>query len=161
MRTPVTDDLDARGVDYRLFTHPGAIKSLEQAARERNQQPEQVVRSILFRVAESEYVMVLMAGPGQIAWPALRSYLGIRRIRMASPEEIQRVTGYQIGAVSPFGLAQPLRILVDESVFVPEEVSIGSGVRGTTLLVQREDLRQALGEVEMGRFGDPKTPGVS
>jgi prolyl-tRNA editing enzyme YbaK/EbsC (Cys-tRNA(Pro) deacylase) len=62
------------------------------------------------------------------------------------------VTGYQIGAVSPFGLPQPLRVLVDESVLAQEEVSIGSGERGTTVILTVDALRQALGDVEVGAF---------
>ena len=56
--TPVTRALDALGIAYRLFCHPGPIHSLEQAASERGQRPEQIVRSILFRLAEDEFVMV-------------------------------------------------------------------------------------------------------
>jgi prolyl-tRNA editing enzyme YbaK/EbsC (Cys-tRNA(Pro) deacylase) len=46
-----------------------------------------------------------------------------------------------------------LRVLVDESVLAQEEISIGSGIRGTTVILQVKDLMQALGEVEVGRFG--------
>ena len=114
--TPVTRVLDALDTPYRYFRHPGKVKSLEQAARERGQAPQQVIRSIVFRLSGSEFVMVLVAGPSQISWPALRSYLGHSRLTMASEEEVLRVTGYPLGAVSPFGLPEPLRILVDRSV---------------------------------------------
>jgi Cys-tRNA(Pro)/Cys-tRNA(Cys) deacylase len=150
--TPVTRDLDAKGVPYRLFTHPGPLHSLEQAARERGQRPEQVVRSILFRLSQGEFVMVLVAGPKQISWPALRSHLGVTRMSTASKEEVLERTGYPTGAVSPFGLPEPVRILVDEGVFQEEEISIGSGVRYTTVFLSSKDLRRALGEVEVGRF---------
>ena len=143
--TPVTRALDRLGIAYRLCRHPGPIRSLEQAARERGQQPEQVVRSLLFRLEEHEFILALVAGPQQIAWPALRSYLGVSRITMASEEEVLEVTGYPRGAVSPFGLPQPVRILVDESVWRPDEVSIGSGVRGLTVIMSRDDLGRALG----------------
>lgn len=150
--TPVTLALDSLGIPYRFFRHPGQVRSLEQAAGERGQQPEQVVRSILFRLGQDKFVMVLVAGPRQISWPALRSYLGQSRLTMASEEEVLAVTGYPLGAVSPFGLPAPLRIMVDKSVLEQEEVSIGSGVRNTTVIMRRDDLLRALGEVEMGGF---------
>jgi Cys-tRNA(Pro)/Cys-tRNA(Cys) deacylase len=111
--TPVTRRLAELGIPYRFFRHPGAVHSLEQAARERGQKPEQVVRSILFRLAQDEYMMVLMVGPRQVSWPALRRHLGRSRLTMASEEEVLAVTGYPLGAVSPIGLPAPLRILVD------------------------------------------------
>ena len=151
--TPVTCALDKLGIPYRLFQHPGPIRSLEQAAQERGQQPEQVVRSILFRMEENEFLMVLVAGPQQIAWPALRAYLGVSRITMASEKEVLAITGYPRGAVSPFGLPTPVRILVDRRVWDPDELSIGSGQRGLTVILSRAGLRQALGpEIETGEF---------
>ena len=151
--TPVTRELREKEIAHAFFRHPGQVKSLEQAARERGQRPEQIVRSIVFRLSEGEFVMVLMAGPRQISWPALRDYLGVSRMTMASREEVQAVTGYELGAVSPFGLPKGMRILVDESVLEEEVVSIGSGVRNSTVILKSDDLMRALGEVEVGEFG--------
>jgi Cys-tRNA(Pro) deacylase len=153
MTTPVTLALDSLNIPYRTFTHPGPIASLEQAAEERGQTPDQVIRSILFRVKD-DYVMVLVNGARQVAWPTLRKYLGQSRITMANESELLEATGYGIGAVSPFGLPRPMRILVDEKVFEPTEVSIGSGVRGTTVILTSADLRKALPEAEIGNFTD-------
>jgi Cys-tRNA(Pro) deacylase len=147
--------LDELNIPHHTFTHPGPVKSLEQAARERGQRPEQVIRSILFRIGEDEYLMVLVAGPAQISWKALRAHLGQSRLTMANEDEVLAVTGYPIGAVSPFGTARPLsgagklRLLVDPSVFVEEKISIGSGIRGITVILKSDDLKRALGEVEV------------
>jgi Cys-tRNA(Pro)/Cys-tRNA(Cys) deacylase len=151
--TPVTRYLREAGIPFRFFRHPGQVRSLEQAAQERGQKPEQVVRSILFRLSKDEYVLVLMAGPRQISWPELRRYLGKSRVTMASEQEVLDMTGYPLGAVSPFGLPIPIRILVDSSVARQDLVSIGSGVRNTTVILSREDLFKALGEIESGNFG--------
>lgn len=151
--TPVSLALAQMNVPHREFRHPGPVRSLEQAAAERGQQPEQVIRSILFRLSADEFVMVLMAGPQQIDWKALRRYLGETRLTTASEEEVRRVTGYERGAVAPFGLPAPLRTLADESIFVPEKVSLGSGVRGTTIILSSADLRRALGDIEIVKLG--------
>jgi len=150
--TPVSAYLLEQEIPHRVFRHPGPIYSLEQAARERDQLPEQVVRSIVFRIGQGEYVMVLAAGPEQISWPALRSFLGQSRLTMASQEEVLAATGYETGAVSPFGLPRQMRVLVDKKLLLQDEVSIGSGVRGTTIILRVEDLMKALGDVEVGEF---------
>jgi len=152
--TPVTEALAALDVPHSLFTHPGPVSSLEQAAEERGQRPSQVVRSLLFRLGKGDYVMLLVAGPEQVSWPALRQYLGQSRLTTASREEVLQVTGYPIGGVSPFGLPQPLRILVDESVAAEEELSIGAGVRGSTVILKSADLLRALPNYEVGHFKD-------
>lgn len=151
--TPVTRALTALGIEHRLFRHPGPVTTLEQAASERGQQPEQVVRSIVFRVGEGDFVMVLVAGRQQVAWRALRRYLGQTRLTTATESELLAATGYTAGAVAPFGLPAPMRVLLDESVLVPEEVSLGSGERGATVILRSHDLRRALPDAEIGQFG--------
>jgi Cys-tRNA(Pro)/Cys-tRNA(Cys) deacylase len=150
--TPVTRYLDEKGIPYRFFRHPGIVRSLEQAARERGHKPEQIIRSILFRLSRGGFIMVLVAGERQVSWHALRKYLGTSRISMATEDEVLQQTGYPLGAVSPFGTKQPIRILVDQGTLMQDEISIGSGVRYTTVIMQREDFLRALGEVELGDF---------
>jgi Cys-tRNA(Pro)/Cys-tRNA(Cys) deacylase len=150
--TPVTSYLNEKGIPYRFFRHSGQVHSLEQAAEERGQQPDQIIRSILFRLSRGGFVMVLVAGHKQVAWSALRKHLGTSRISMASEAEVLEVTGYPLGAVSPFGTRQPLRVLMDKGILKDDEISIGSGVRYSTVIMKREDFIHALGEVEVGDF---------
>jgi Cys-tRNA(Pro)/Cys-tRNA(Cys) deacylase len=153
MPNAVTDELESKGIPFRTFKHPGPVESLRQAARERGQQPGQVIRSILFRISQDEFVMVLVAGSRQVDWRTLRKHIGQSRLTMASKEEVLEETGYPIGAVSPFGLPKPTRILVDQSVFEQHgEISIGAGERGTTVILKARDLKLALGDVEIGNF---------
>jgi Cys-tRNA(Pro)/Cys-tRNA(Cys) deacylase len=150
--TSVTLALDKLKVPYRFFRHSGKVRSLEQAAEERGQRPEQVVRSILFRLGQDDFVMVLVAGPQQVSWSALRAYLGQSRMTMASEEEVLKVTGYVLGSVSPFGLPGTLRILVDRRVMQQDEISIGSGERYAAVILKTRDMLQALGKYEAGEF---------
>lgn len=147
--TPVTRALDALQIPYRTFQHAGPVESLEQAASERGQLPEQVIRSIVFRLSADAYVMVLMAGAQQVSWSALRKYLDVSRVSMANADELRTVTGYEIGAVSPFGLPHPMRVLADPGVFASPEISIGSGVRGLTVILSSADLERALPDAEI------------
>lgn len=159
---PVSIALTELGIAHRVFRHPGPVSSLEQAARERGQAREQVVRSLLFRISAEQFVMVLIAGSQQVDWRALRNHLDESRLTTASREEVLRVTGYELGAVAPFGLPQPLPVLVDESVLRPEELSIGSGVRGVTVILKRDDLLralQALGDAPVVRVGQETLAG--
>jgi len=55
--------------------------------------------------------------------------------------------------VSPFGLKNQVRILMDASVLSEEEISIGSGVRNTALVMKSSDVKKALGDVEIVEMG--------
>lgn len=142
-------DLEARGIPHRVFVHAGPVESLEQAAKERGQAPEQVVRSLLFRLTEGEFALVLVAGSAQIAWKTLRQFFSRRRLTIASEEEVIQKTGYKIGAVSPFGLAEPIPIYIDQSVLDQKELSLGSGQRGTAIILKSMQLLDALPEAKL------------
>lgn len=146
---PASIALETLGIPHTVFRHTGTVNSLEQAAQERNERPEQVVRSILFRLGEDEFLMALVAGPAQISWKKLRKHLGQSRLTMASEDEVLEVTGYRIGAVSPFGIARPLRVLVDPGLVREDEVSLGSGVRGVAIIMKSKDLMRGLKDAEV------------
>lgn len=147
-KPPASLALEKLGIQHKVFSHSGQVNSLEQAAQERDQRPEQVVRSILFRIGEGEFIMALVGGPSQISWKRLRQHLGISRLTMASEGEVLAVTGYRIGAVSPFGLLRPLKVLIDPGVLKEEKISLGSGIRGTAIIMKSSDLLRALNESE-------------
>lgn len=146
---PVSAALETLNIPHRVFRHETPVTSLEQAAGQRGQKPEQVVRSILFRVSEEEFVMALVAGPNQISWKALRRIIGKSRISMASEEEVLAVTGYRVGAVGPFGLPRQLKVLIDAGVMKEDEISIGSGMRNVAVILKSADLRRALPNSEI------------
>lgn len=151
-KAPVASVLEALNAPHKVFEHQKSIKSIEEAATERNQEVSQLIRSILFRVGKDEFMLVMVAGPGQLSWPALRAHLGQSRMTMATKDEVLRVTGYPIGTVAPIGLPQPLRLLADKNVFIHDEISFGSGRRNTAIIMQMDDFKKVLGEVEIGEF---------
>jgi Cys-tRNA(Pro)/Cys-tRNA(Cys) deacylase len=146
---PVSIALERLGIPHRVFRHAKPVTSLEQAARERGQRPGQVVRSILFRITEDEFVLVLVTGPAQISWKALRKVLGKSRISMATEDEVLDVTGYRIGAVGPFGLPRQLKVLIEAGVLSEEEISLGSGMPNTAVILRSADLRRGLADAEV------------
>ena len=148
-KPPASLALDALGIEHRIFLHEGSVTSFEQAASERGQRPAQVVRSILFQIRPEEFVMVLMAGRAQVDWKSLRKLVGRSRVRMATEEEVLEVTGYRTGMVSPFGMKNQTRVLIDASVLREEEVSIGSGIRNMAIILKSTDLQRALKDAEV------------
>jgi len=93
--------------------------------------------------------MVLIAGREQVDWRSLRKLVGRSRVRMATENEVLEVTGYRVGTVRPFGMRNPVRILIDTSVLKEENISIGSGVRNTAIIMNSMDLRRALEDAEI------------
>jgi Cys-tRNA(Pro) deacylase len=148
-KPPASIALEKLNIPHQVFRHARHLETFEQAALERKQRPEQIVRSILFQIRPEEFVMVLMAGREQVDWKKLRKLVGRSRLRMATEEEVLAVTGFRVGTVSPFGLQNPIRVLIDASVLKEEEVSTGSGVRNMAIILKSADLRRALAKAEI------------
>jgi Cys-tRNA(Pro)/Cys-tRNA(Cys) deacylase len=148
-KPPASIVLEGLGIPHRIFFHEGTVTSFEQAASERGQRESQVVRSILFQIRPEEFVMVLIAGPAQVDWKKFRQLVRRSRVRMATEDEVLAVTGYRVGTVSPFGTARQVKVMIDVSVLKEEEVSIGSGVRNTAIIMRSTDLRRALEDAEI------------
>jgi Cys-tRNA(Pro) deacylase len=153
-KPPASIALENLNIPHQVFRHETPVTSFEQAAADRKQRPEQIVRSILFQIRPEEFLMVLMAGRDQIDWRKLRQLVKRSRVRMATEEEVLNVTGYRVGTVSPFGLKNPVKVLIDESVLKEEEVSIGSGVRSVAIIMKSADIQRALGNTEIVSLGE-------
>jgi Cys-tRNA(Pro)/Cys-tRNA(Cys) deacylase len=152
---PISIILKKMQVPHKVFQHEKPVNSFEEAAEARGQRPSQIIRSILFRVGEDDYVMALVAGPAQISWKLLRKYLGQSRLTMATEEEVLSVTGYRVGTVGPFGLLKQVRVLVEAGVMNEEEVSIGSGMRDRAVILKSQDLLHALKDSEIVNLLEP------
>lgn len=151
LETAVTRQLNDLGIAHSIHIHDKPLRSLEQAAAERGLQHDQIVRSLLFRLENRHFVLVLVAGPGKVSWSKLRRFLGVRRLTTANDSEVQDATGFEPGAVSPIGLKNPLRILADQGLKQQEIISIGAGIRNAGVILGFEDLLSAI-QVEFADF---------
>jgi prolyl-tRNA editing enzyme YbaK/EbsC (Cys-tRNA(Pro) deacylase) len=65
----------------------------------------------------------------------VRKHLGARKISFASMDTAVSLTGMEYGGITPIGLPADWPLLVDQNVIDQERVVIGSGIRGSKLLV--------------------------
>ena len=70
---------------------------------------------------------------------------GHKRVSPAAPRDAERVTGFQIGGIGPFGLKQPLPVLLDETTAQHDEIVINAGARGTMIRLSTADLIRITG----------------
>jgi prolyl-tRNA editing enzyme YbaK/EbsC (Cys-tRNA(Pro) deacylase) len=131
-------------IPFRVFTHLVKPDSLQVAAFERHQQPDQIIRTILFRKERNEFLIVLTPGGKQIPWNKLREKFHLRRITTATRDEVLFVTGYEPGTVSPLGLPVDLPVYYDRTIAQKKEISFGSGEANKALILDARDLLSLL-----------------
>jgi len=135
--------LAASGIAYDVVRH-GRVSSLAEAAAARGVEPAGMVKTIVVRRGEDDYLFVLVPGDRTIAWPRLRALLGVSRLSMPDAATARDVTGYERGTITPFGSLRAWPVVADERV-AGRTVSIGGGGHGVGATVDGAQLVTALG----------------
>jgi Cys-tRNA(Pro) deacylase len=138
--------LEQAKIPFRVFTHQIQPESIQAAALARGQKTEQVIRTILFRKKQDDFLVVLAPGDKQISWKKLRDKLHLRHITTATRDEVLSITGYEPGTVSPLGLPSGLPIYYDSAIAKKKEISFGSGEAKKALILDAQDLLSLLPE---------------
>ncbi len=120
-------------------------RSAEESATFQGIELDQLLRTIVVRRGEGDYLFVLVPGGRQIDWPKLRAHLGVSRLSLPDADEAKEATGYERGTITPFGSAQPWPVIADARVLGLERVAIGGGGHGINLHLRGGDLVETLG----------------
>ncbi|TMK37054.1 MAG: YbaK/EbsC family protein [Actinobacteria bacterium] len=134
----------AMGLDF-VLVRTERPSSADESARLQGIRLEQLLRTIVVRRGEGDYVFVLVPGGRQIDWPKLRAHLGTRRLSLPDREEARVVTGYERGAITPFGSRTAWPVVADAGIRSVGRVAIGAGAHGVNLHVAGKDLIRTLG----------------
>ena len=119
--------------------------SVEESAQLQGISQGTLLRTLVVRRGEDDYLFVLVPGGRRFDWPKLRAHLGVSRLSMPDAEEARAVTGYERGAITPFGSQRAWPVLVDVSALPQPLVAIGGGARGVNLHLAPANLVEHLG----------------
>lgn len=135
--------LDDAGLDYRVIRH-GPVRNLAEAAVARGVEPVDVVKTLVVRRGDDDFVLVLVPGDRTISWPKLRALLGVSRLSMPDAAAAKQATGYERGTITPFGSLGGWPVVADERVR-GREITLGSGAHGVAVAVDADATLAALG----------------
>lgn len=140
--TPATEALEGSDLVFEVVRFEPPSSAQESADRQ-GIDLASLLRTIVVRRGADDFVFVLVPGGRQIAWPKLRSHLGVKRISLPDADEAKAVTGYERGAITPFGSTHPWPVVADATVAGLGRVAIGGGARGVNLHLAAHDLIRA------------------
>jgi Cys-tRNA(Pro)/Cys-tRNA(Cys) deacylase len=96
-------------------------------------------------LATNRFGLALLPGHQQLSLKKLAKAFGVKKAAMASTEAAERLTGYHVGGISPFGLRQRLPAVIEQSILRHDNVMINAGQRGVMLKMVPGDIVNALG----------------
>lgn len=127
METKVTKLLDEKGIDYRLLVHDNPALTCETAAKDRGVPISEMIKCILLVDKKKNYFLACLPGDKKLIPQKVRDVVGSARLSFASSEEVESITGYKIGYISPMCLKEEIPIIFDCLVEDKEKVSISAG----------------------------------
>jgi Cys-tRNA(Pro) deacylase len=143
----------AAGLAHRVIRR-GPVRSLAEAADARGVQPAAVVKTLVVRRGEGDFLFVLVPGDRTISWPKLRELLGVSRMSMPDAATALAATGYERGTITPFGSTTAWPVVADDRLV--GEITLGGGAHGVALAVDAGAVVQALGAT-VADVTDPET----
>ena len=141
--TPAVRAARAAGIDVEVRVIERA-RNLEEAASRLGVDPDRLLKTMVVRRAEDDYLLVLVPGTRQIDWPKLRAHLGVSRVSMPDAEVARAATGYERGTITPFGAEGSWPVLADASIAGAGTVTVGGGAHGVSLRLDADDLIAAV-----------------
>jgi Cys-tRNA(Pro)/Cys-tRNA(Cys) deacylase len=154
--TAATRAVVAAGVPHRVVRTERA-SSAEESARFQGIETQQLLRTIVVRRGEDDYLFVLVPAGRRFDWPKLRELLGVRRMSMPDAEEARAVTGYERYTITPFGSTIAWPVIADAAIVDEPVVAIGGGGFGVNLHLTPADLVAAL-DAQVADVSVPEPP---
>ena len=145
--TPATRAAAEAGLEVRVVA-TAVPTSAEESAALQGIEVGRLLRTIVIRRGADDYVFVLVPGGRQIDWKRLRAHLGQRRLSLPDADEAKAATGYERGAITPFGATTAWPVVADATIRDLGTVAIGAGARGVNLHLEAAALLETLQATE-------------
>jgi len=137
--------LDQMKIPYELRQYPWSENELDavSVAHKVGLPPEQVFKTLVVRGDKTGVLMACIPGSAELDLKALAAVSGNKKVEMVPVKEIQGLTGYIRGGVSPLGSKKAHPVYLDASAEGLAQVSVSAGQRGIQMVLSGADLARA------------------
>jgi len=144
MSTRAIKFLKQKGVSFGIKRYRHEEKGARFAAWALGFPLEKTIKTLVVDLGPKGYVMVLMPGDKNIDLKKLAAALSVKRAAMADTATAERLTGYLVGGISPFGTKQDLPVVMEECLLEYDRAAINAGQRGIMLVMDPQDILLAV-----------------
>lgn len=132
---------DVHAYEHEPGTHTYGAEAVEKLGLDAHQ----VFKTLIASSERGELLVALVPVADQLELKALARAAGVRRCVMATPETVQRATGYVLGGISPLGQKKALRSFIDSSATTLPQIHVSAGRRGLEVALSPQDLASVTG----------------
>lgn len=147
MKTIAARMLDQMKIPYELRTYEWSEEELDAVtvAGKVGLLPEQVFKTLVVRGDKTGVLVACIPGNAELDLKGLAAVSGNKKVEMVPVKEIQGLTGYIRGGVSPLGMKKAYPFYLDETAEIIDLLAISAGQRGLQILLAGPDLIRATG----------------
>jgi len=145
--TRATTVLAQAGVSFSLHSYaydPDADSIGLAAAAALGEDPALVFKTLMV-LADGKPACVIAPSDGEVAMKKLAAALGAKAAQMMKPADAERIAGYKVGGISPFGQTRRVPMVIDDSALVWDAIYINGGQRGLQVRLAGADAVRVLG----------------
>jgi prolyl-tRNA editing enzyme YbaK/EbsC (Cys-tRNA(Pro) deacylase) len=132
--------LTSKNLWHRFIEFDEPVKTVEQAGR--NVPVEKIVKSIVMIDSDGSPLLAILPAKCRVSHRKIKRLLAVRDVRLASPDEVLKYSGYPAGGVPPLNNIK--RVLVDQQVLKMETVIVGGGDVNKLVEIQTRDIVDVL-----------------
>jgi Cys-tRNA(Pro)/Cys-tRNA(Cys) deacylase len=136
--------LKKKKIPYEVVKYEHEEKGAEFAAKATGYPLERTVKTLVVELDRKSFCLALLPGHRELDLKKLASVCGAKRSAMVDIKTAERLTGYLVGGISPFGVQQRLETVMENSILNHKEVLINAGQRGVMLKMAPGDIVAAL-----------------
>ena len=147
--TPATRALAAAGVAFTVHAYdydPDAESIGLQAASALGEDPARVLKTLM-AIVDGKPVCVVVPSDREVSMKKLAAAVGGKAARMMKPAEAERLTGFKVGGISPFGQRRAVKTVIEQSALAHDHVYVNGGQRGLQARLSPRDVQDALSAV--------------
>lgn len=142
--TPAQRFLQQNRINFEVHTYDNKISGAVYAAEALSWPLSAMIKTLVVRFNNTAFGMCCLPGDRELSLKGLARMLGVKTVAMSTPEEAERVTGYRVGGISPFGTRRTLPVWLERSLLGHPKVLINAGRRGTLVSLAPESIVEAL-----------------
>jgi Cys-tRNA(Pro)/Cys-tRNA(Cys) deacylase len=147
--TRATQMLEKLGVKFTLHAYeydPDAESIGLQAAESLGVEAARVLKTLMAEV-DGKPVCAVVPSDREVSMKKLASAFGGKAAKMMRPADAERLTGYHVGGISPFGQKKRLPVAIEAAALGHKSVFLNGGQRGLQVELDPNDAAQAAGAI--------------
>jgi len=145
--TPAIRLLKKQKIQYKVHQYEHENSSLsfgEEAAQKLDTAPEKIFKTLVVKTNDDNFAVGVICVSSKLNLKSMAKALGVKKVTMADAKDVEKITGYILGGVSPLGQKKRLKTILDISSKDLDTIFVSGGKRGLDVELSPLDLQRLL-----------------